>query len=86
MRSRTILAAFAAAALLGPILGAVGYWLLADQPRVLGWMQVFAAAGILYLVFEDIAPQAHLRRSNVPPLGAVLGFLLGLVGKLLTEG
>ncbi len=74
---------FSVAALLGPILGAAGYWLLADQPRILGWMQVFAAAGIMYLIFEDIAPQAKLKNSSFPAIGALLGFLLGLVGKLL---
>ncbi|MCM2374607.1 ZIP family metal transporter [Aporhodopirellula aestuarii] len=78
-----ILWAFIAAALLGPPLGAFGFWMLSDHPRVMGWMQVFAAAGILYLVFEDIAPQVPLKRSSFPPLGAVLGFLLGLLGKLL---
>lgn len=78
-----ILSAFVAAALLGPLLGAFGFWMLWDQPRLLGWMQVFAASGILYLVFEDIAPQATLKNSSFPPLGAVLGFLLGLLGKLL---
>ena len=78
-----ILFAFAMAALLGPVLGTFGYSMLFDQPRILGWMQVFAASGILYLVFEDIAPQAKLKNSSFPPLGAVLGFLLGLVGKLL---
>ena len=63
--------------------GAFGYWMLADQPRILGWLQVFAASGIMYLVFEDIAPQAKLKNSSLPALGAVLGFLLGLLGKLL---
>lgn len=83
MTSKKILIAFFSAALLGPVLGAFGYWLLSDQLRVLGWMQVFAAAGILYLVFEDIAPQAKLEKSSFPPLGAIMGFLLGLIGTLL---
>lgn len=83
MRKSKILWAFFAASLLGPILGAFGFWMLSDHPRVMGWMQVFAAAGILYLVFEDIAPQVPLKRSSFPSLGAVLGFLLGLLGKLL---
>lgn len=74
---------FCLAALLGPILGAFGYWILSGSPGALGWMQVFAAAGILYLVFEDIAPQAVMKNSSFPPLGAVLGFLVGLIGKML---
>lgn len=80
---RRILVWFTAAALLGPILGAFGFWILADKLRILGCMQVFAASGIMYLVFEDIAPQAKLKNSSLPALGAVLGFLLGLFGKLI---
>ncbi len=37
--------------------------------------------GILYLVFQDIAPQARMRRHWTPALGAVVGFALGMVGK-----
>ena len=44
---------------------------------------LLSAGGILYLIFEDIAPQAPLERAWAPPLGAVAGFTLGLVGHLL---
>ena len=47
---------------------------------------LFASGGILYLIFEDIAPQARLERRWSPPLGAVAGFVLGLVGHLLLTG
>jgi len=40
-----------------------------------------AGGGILYLVFQDIAPQSKMRRHWAPPLGAVLGFAVGMVGK-----
>lgn len=46
----------------------------------------FSAGGILYIIFQDLAPQIRLENSWIPPLGAVLGFLIGLVGKSLTEG
>jgi ZIP family zinc transporter len=42
-----------------------------------------AAGGILYLTFQDIAPQAKLDCDWGPPLGAVLGFLVGMVGHQL---
>lgn len=42
--------------------------------------------GILYLVFQDIAPQAKLSRHWGPPLGAVLGFALGLIAELVQGG
>ena len=43
----------------------------------------FAAGGILYLIFQDIAPQSKMRRHWMPPLGAVLGFVVGMIGKQL---
>jgi ZIP family zinc transporter len=47
---------------------------------------LFAAGGILYLVFQDIAPQVKLERHWSPPLGAVIGFALGLLGTMLLRG
>ncbi len=43
---------------------------------------MFSAGGILYLMFEDIAPEVPLANTYLPPLGAVLGFALGLAGDL----
>lgn len=70
-------------ALLGPVCGVVGWFWLADQDAVLGSIMLFASGGILYLTFQDIAPQARLERHWAPPLGAVLGFALALVGEML---
>ena len=70
-------------ALLGPVCGAVGWFWLADHDAVLGSIMLFASGGILYLTFQDIAPQARLERHWAPPLGAVLGFALALAGEML---
>ena len=45
-----------------------------------------AAGGILYLIFQDLAPQAQLKNHWFPPLGAVSGFALGLLGLLWMGG
>lgn len=42
-----------------------------------------ASGGILYLVFQDIAPQARMRKHWLPALGAILGFAIGMLGKKL---
>lgn len=76
---------FAALALLGPLAGSAGYFWLAQQQHLLAAIMMFAAGGILYSVFEDIAPQARLENHWSPPLGAVLGFTLGVVGHYLTS-
>ena len=70
-------------ALLGPVCGVVGWFWLADQDALLGSIMLFASGGILYLTFQDIAPQARLERHWAPPLGAVLGFALALAGEML---
>jgi ZIP family zinc transporter len=43
----------------------------------------FASGGILYLIFQDIAPQSKIKNHWIPALGAVLGFAIGLLGKKL---
>ena len=77
------LSLMAVLALLGPVCGAIGWFWLADQDAILGSIMLFASGGILYLTFQDIAPQARLERHWAPPLGAVLGFALALVGEML---
>ncbi|MFP4361034.1 MAG: ZIP family metal transporter [Alphaproteobacteria bacterium] len=74
------LADLAAVFALGPLAAALGVAFLADAPAVLGAVMLAAAGGILYLTFQDIAPQAKLERDWAPPLGAVLGFLVGMLG------
>ncbi len=76
---------FALMALLGPIAGLTGHFLLSDFPRIVSAIMLFAAGGILYLIFQDIAPQSTLRQHWAPPLGAAAGFLLGILGKITVE-
>jgi ZIP family zinc transporter len=65
---------------LGPILATAGWIYLKDYPVLLGAIMLFASGGILYLIFQDIAPQSRMQRHWAPPLGAVLGFGLGMLG------
>jgi zinc transporter, ZIP family len=81
-RARIILM-FATMALLGPVAGVCGYLWLADSPALVAAIMLFAAGGILYSVFQDIAPQARLDKHWAPSLGALLGFVLGVVGHML---
>jgi ZIP family zinc transporter len=84
-RTSHVVGAFALLALLGPIAGLTGYFVLAGYPYVVDGIMLFAAGGILYLIFQDIAPQAKLKRHWAPPLGALAGFLLGVLGKVAIE-
>lgn len=46
-----------------------------------GCTMSFAGGSILYLVFQDIAPQSKMQRHWSPTLGAVPGFVVGMIGK-----
>lgn len=85
-RVARIVGAFSLMALLGPASGLAGYFLLADFPKAVAAISLFAAGGILYIIFQDIAPQARLKKHWAPPMGAVAGFLLGVLSKVLIEG
>jgi ZIP family zinc transporter len=71
---------------IGPILAVLGYLYLSHNAVLLGAVMLFAAGGILYLIFQDIAPQSRMQRHWAPPLGAVLGFSLGMLGNNLVLG
>lgn len=68
---------------IGPIIAIVGYVYLSHHTVLLGATMLFASGGILYLIFQDIAPQSKMRRHWAPPLGAVLGFCVGMLGNNL---
>lgn len=85
-RPAVVLGQMALLAPLGPLLALLSWCLLADRPGVLGGIMLAAAGGILYLIFQDIAPAARLQRHRAPPLGAVLGFCAALLGQRLLEG
>ncbi len=84
--AKGIIIAFAAMSLFGPACSLAGYTLLRDHPEIVGAIMIFSAGGILYLTFEDIAPQARLENRHAPALGAVVGFLTGIVGHMLLVG
>jgi len=68
---------------LGPACGSIGWLWLAGHDAVLGAIMLFAVGGILYLTFQDIAPQSRLERHWGPPLGAVLGFAFAVLAEMI---
>ena len=84
LSSRTVLVAFSLLSLLGPAAAFIGIEFFAERNAWLGTLMLFASGGILYLTFEDIAPQAVLKNSRLPALGSIAGFALGLIGYMLT--
>ncbi|WP_296044011.1 divalent cation transporter [uncultured Alteromonas sp.] len=78
--SRRILVMFLLMALLGPMMALVGYFLLSQYTIVVSAIMLFAAGGILYSVLQDIAPQVRMDNHWAPPLGGILGFMIGMLG------
>jgi ZIP family zinc transporter len=73
-------------ALIGPAIAIFGYVYLSKNTLLIGLVMLFASGGILYLIFQDIAPQSQMRQHWAPPLGAVLGFCVGMLGNNLVLG
>ena len=62
---------------------AAGYFFLRDIPALTGALMLFASGGILYLIFQDIAPMSKMKQSWVPAFGASCGYLIGMIGHKL---
>lgn len=84
--NRRILTLFVAMVPLGPLMAFAGLTLIDTDSTLLGAVMLFSAGGILYLLFEDVAPQVPLENVWAPPFGAIAGFALGLAGHLATGG
>ena len=68
---------------IGPVAGLGGLLFLSEEPFILGAIMLFSSGGILYLIFQDIAPQARLKNLWAPSLGAVSVFCLALFSQMM---
>jgi len=82
-RAGKTLAIMFALSLTGPLATYIGYLYLANNHYLLGSVLLISAGGILYLIFQDIAPQSKLQKHWAPSLGAVLGFATALIAQSL---
>ena len=83
--SFTIISCFSLLALSGPVAGVIAHIWLAEWPAIVSGIMLIASGGILYAVFQDIAPQVALDKHWLPPMGAVIGFAFGLIGYMLVH-
>ncbi len=67
----------------GIIAAVSGCLLLSNMPQLTASLMLFSSGGILYLIFQDIAPMSQLQKSWFPALGANFGFLVGMIGQKL---
>jgi ZIP family zinc transporter len=85
INKKKILTFFLIVSISGPIYVCLGATILADNDMLLSMLMTFCSGGILYLIFNDIAPQVKLKNHSWPPMGALLGFLIGMIGFKMIE-
>ncbi len=85
IKSRMALMILLSVSLLGPVAACSGYFFLQDHVEVTASIMAFAGGGIMYLIFQDIAPKSKIRKHWIPALGAVLGFAVGMIGKQMFD-
>jgi ZIP family zinc transporter len=70
----------------GIISALLGDFFLADKPVLIAGLMVFSGGGIVFLMFQDIAPLSKLKNSW-PAISASIGFCVGMIGtKVLGPG
>jgi ZIP family zinc transporter len=77
-----LLGLFILVGLSGPLYILLGTEVFVHWDLALGVLMSFCAGGILYLVFEDIAPRVAMEKHWLPPLGVIAGFMVGMAGYL----
>ena len=80
MRRRSVLALLLALSTVGIVASLTGEMLLKDNLKVIHSIMLLAGGGILYLIFQDIAPMSKRKNDWVPATGACVGFLIGMLG------
>lgn len=68
-KPKKIIIMFCLMATLGPIAGVSGYLWLSEYPVAISAIMLFASGGILYSIFQDLAPQVKLEKHWAPPMG-----------------
>jgi ZIP family zinc transporter len=61
----------------------IGSNFLINHPKAVSGMMLFAGSGIIYLIFQDIAPMSKNVSDYIPATGACFGFLVGMIGQQL---
>lgn len=64
---------------IGLLFSLLGYYFLSQNIELTSALMIFSAGGILYLIFQDIAPSIALKSNKKLVLGVNLGFILGML-------
>lgn len=67
-------------AFIGIIAAVLGFSFISEADRLVSSLMLFAAGGILYLVFQDITPMIKYKKHRAPAFSATIGFMIGIIG------
>lgn len=65
--------------LVEPIFGLITVLIAGTVLSILPWLLAFAAGAMLYVVVEELIPEAHLGEGHIGTIGVMLGFLLMMI-------
>lgn len=74
---------FFALSFIGLLFSLLGYFYLSDLPQVTSSLMIFSAGGIMYIIFQDIAPLLQFKKSKSIAIGVNFGFIVGMLGEAL---
>ena len=71
---------------IGIVSALLGHFFLTNKPVLIANLMVFSGGGIVFLMFQDIAPLSKLKDSWIPAIGASVGFFVGMIGTKVLGG
>ncbi|MDD2474578.1 MAG: hypothetical protein PHI32_01560 [Dysgonamonadaceae bacterium] len=83
MAIKKTLIVFFGLSLFGVPAALLGYLLLSNSTIITAQLMTFASGGILYLLIQDIIPASKLEKNYLTALGAIIGFLVGIVSSMV---
>ncbi|SHJ08824.1 ZIP family metal transporter [Parasporobacterium paucivorans] len=69
----------AASGIVEPMAGLLGVLLAVAVVNIMPFMLSFAAGAMIYVVVDELVPEAYSKHSNIGTLGAMAGFVLMMV-------
>jgi zinc transporter, ZIP family len=67
----------------GLVFSLLGYSFLDDKIVLTSSLMLFSAGGIMYIIFQDIAPLLHYKKRRLIALGVNFGFIIGMLGEAI---
>jgi ZIP family zinc transporter len=65
----------------GLLFSFLGYHFLEDKVLITSSLMLFSAGGIMYIIFQDIAPLLHYKKRKLIAIGVNVGFVIGMISE-----